>query len=146
MILGVDPGRSKFGWALATEEGDLCLSGITAVESLGAFLDGVQRERWEDLSPWGLEDLLAPSGALTRICCGCGTGRMVFLPALATLGVPLETVPEKNTTLEARGIYWSLHKPRGFRRLLPLSMLTPPRDVDDLAAFCIVQRFLRGHP
>ncbi len=146
MILGVDPGRSKFGWALTTPVGELCLSGITPTPSLGAFLDGLLEEDWKALEGWTLERGPGDRDRLERICCGSGTGRELFLPALSTLDLPLETVPEKNTTLEARSVYWSLHKPRGFRRLLPLSMLMPPRDVDDLAAFYIVQRFLRGHP
>jgi hypothetical protein len=50
------------------------------------------------------------------------------------------------TTLEARNLYWRLHPQKGVWRLLPRSLLTPPRPVDDLAAWIIMRRTLAARP
>ena len=41
MYLGIDPGRQKFGWALAEENGVFCASGIVPTESLEPFAQAV---------------------------------------------------------------------------------------------------------
>ena len=51
-----------------------------------------------------------------------------------------KVVEEYGTTLEAREIYWRLHAPRGLMKLVPTSLRTPPRNVDDLAAYAILLR------
>jgi hypothetical protein len=56
--------------------------------------------------------------------------------------VDITTVDETGSTLEARVLYWQEHRPRGWRRLVPLSLQVPPEPVDDFAAVVLARRFL----
>jgi hypothetical protein len=55
-------------------------------------------------------------------------------------GIGYKLTDERMTTLEARGLYWALHPPRGMYRIIPKSLRVPPRNLDDLAAWAIIQR------
>ncbi|OJU64711.1 MAG: hypothetical protein BGO01_19415 [Armatimonadetes bacterium 55-13] len=59
------------------------------------------------------------------------------LPSMGIL-----VVDEKDTTLQARERYWEHHKRRGWRRLLPSTMQTPPEPVDDFVALILAERVL----
>ena len=53
----------------------------------------------------------------------------------------VKIVDEKNTTLEARKLYWKKNPPSGWRRLLPISMQVPPVPVDDIAAEVLANKY-----
>ena len=61
------------------------------------------------------------------------------------VGHEIITVDERNTTLEARSLYWRLHRPGIFVRLLPEGMRVPPRVIDDLAAWAVALRGLKEY-
>ncbi len=44
--------------------------------------------------------------------------------------------------MEARERYWEHHRRRGWRRLVPSTMLVPPDPVDDFVAFILAERVL----
>ena len=52
-------------------------------------------------------------------------------------------VDEYFTTQLARQEYWRAKPPRGWRRLLPVSMQTPPEPVDDFVAVILARRYLQ---
>jgi hypothetical protein len=54
----------------------------------------------------------------------------------------VHSVDEKNSTLEARPLYWQEYPRRGLLRLLPISLLAPPVAIDDFAAVVLGRRFL----
>ncbi len=139
MFLGIDPGRQKFGWALAEESGTFCASGIVPADSLETFAQAVV-EMPEQLAQWRIEGEIPLGIRIRKAYCGDGTGHAVYLETLLAWRLDVELVRETNTTLEARDLYWKMHRPRGLRRLLPLSLQTPPRCIDDLAAYCILRR------
>lgn len=60
------------------------------------------------------------------------------LPAL-----PLLIVDERDTSLRAREKYWEVTPKRGWRRLLPSSLLDPGKPIDDFAAVVLAERALR---
>jgi RNase H-fold protein (predicted Holliday junction resolvase) len=62
------------------------------------------------------------------------------------LGVPLRAVDEQGTTLRARARYFAEHPPRGWRRLVPKSLQTPPEPYDDYAAVLLAEAALRETP
>lgn len=140
MYLGIDPGRQKFGWALGGAEGTLVASGIVPAEELEDFALRAARS-CKGCEEWLLEGELPEDGKIAKVFCGDGTGHARFVQELER-HFEVELVEELNTTLEARRLYWDMHPPRGLRRLVPLSLLVPPRCVDDLAAFCILRRAL----
>jgi RNase H-fold protein (predicted Holliday junction resolvase) len=56
----------------------------------------------------------------------------------------IELVKEAGSTLEARTFYWRAHPPRGWRKVLPLSLQTPPEPIDDFAAIVLAERYLQS--
>lgn len=124
-ILGIDPGTRKAGFAMLDAEGAVLELGIELVEAL------VERAQ-----------ALASRHDIVAIALGTGTNANVLRQQLATLGVPVRLVDERETTLKARSLYFADHPPRGWRRLVPLGMQVPPRPIDDYAAVLIARRYL----
>ena len=58
------------------------------------------------------------------------------------LDIPVRFAEERNTTYKARGRYFAENPPTGIWRLVPLGMQTPPRPVDDYAAWLIGEKYL----
>lgn len=124
-ILGIDPGTRKAGFAMVDVGGAVLELGIEPVEAL------VERAQ-----------ALATRHDIVAIALGTGTNANVLRQQLATLGVPVRLVDERETTLKARSLYFADHPPRGWRRLVPLGMQVPPRPIDDYAAVLIARRYL----
>lgn len=138
MIAGIDPGRWKTGFALA-EGGRLLFSAVIPSDKKETLIEAIRGGRWETLAEWRQEGNTAelPEIAPEAVYVGGGTSSAEFRAALP---FPFKVVEEYGTTLEAREIYWRLHAPRGLMRLVPVSLRTPPRNVDDLAAYAILLR------
>jgi RNase H-fold protein (predicted Holliday junction resolvase) len=127
LILGIDPGRSKAGFALLRADGGVIARGIEPLEAL--------RER--------LSDIVA-AGAVAVIALGRGTNAKAVKALLDGLGPPIVWVDEFETSRLARSLFFVDHPPRGWRRLIPIGMQLPDRPVDDYAAIAIGRRFLRS--
>jgi RNase H-fold protein (predicted Holliday junction resolvase) len=126
VVLGVDPGTRKVGYALVATNGVVIDMGI--IDNLS--------ELFERLS-----HLVRPHGILA-VALGAGTNVDAMEQQLQRLEVPIVRVNEYETTLRARMLYFADHPPRGWRRLIPLGMQLPPRPIDDYAAVLIARRFL----
>lgn len=144
VYLGLDPGIQKFGWAFLIEENLLC-SGISKTTCIGLFMEKVKKSHWGYLDDSVLEGKLESLAGKTvdQVFLGNGTGGNLFRSSLSEDFPEVVVVDERNSTLDARSIYWNLHPPRGWRRVLPLSLQTPPRPVDDLAAYGIALKGMR---
>lgn len=144
VILGLDPGKDKFGWAYADEDGSLLASGVAPAARIGEIIDLLLAGNLEGVSPFtrenpgGMDRLEIPAVVLL----GNGTARKGLSDALASRNREYTLFDETNTTREARPLYWRLHPPKGLARLLPESLRVPPRPIDDLAAWALVRRFL----
>jgi hypothetical protein len=148
VILGLDPGRGKTGFAFVGADGALVLSGIFPSrdgEGFWAALNGGECHESDSFAPWLRE---RPSGVqvgftLTRVAVGNGTcGSALCAEARRRVRCPVAKVDECGTTLEARTLYWRLHRPAWWQSLLPYGLRVPPRPLDDLAAWAIVLRSL----
>ncbi|HVR47744.1 MAG TPA: pre-16S rRNA-processing nuclease YqgF [Candidatus Binatia bacterium] len=124
-VLGIDPGRSKAGYALLDDSGAVVAAGIEPLERL----DGCVRE-------------LLARVPVTAIALGRGTNSGPVRAALMHFDMPIHLVDEYETSRLARGLYFADHPPRGWRRLIPLGLQLPPRPIDDYAAILIARRFL----
>ncbi len=125
-ILGIDPGTRKCGYAVVTACGAPPLElGVVPTERLAQTLSD-----------------LAARFSLRLVALGGGTHASVVEPLVAKLGVPVEIVDERGTTLLARRRYFAANPPRGWRRFVPRGMLLPPRPIDDFAAVLIAERLL----
>ncbi len=126
MILAIDPGREKCG--LAITHGDAILE--HRIVSRAKLIESVRA--WLERYP-----------AVTSLVVGNRTGSQE-IRALLTAAFPalsLVTIDETGSTLEARRLYFADHPPRGWRRLLPLSLQVPPEPYDDYAAVALARRY-----
>jgi RNase H-fold protein (predicted Holliday junction resolvase) len=124
-VLGVDPGRSKAGYALLEASGAVIAVGIEPIERLPACLGELIRDR-----------------RVETIALGRGTNARAVKASLETLGLPIQLVDEYETSRGARDLYFAEHPPRGWRRLIPIGLQLPKRPIDDYAAILIARRFL----
>ena len=127
-ILGLDPGTRKCGYAVVTALHAPPLTlGIAPMDALAERLREV---------------LAATPVALAAI--GRGTNAAVVADVVRALGLPVELVDERETSLLARARFFEDHPPRGWRRIVPRGMLLPDRPIDDYAALLIAERFLKA--
>lgn len=121
MIIAFDPGKN-LGVAYVREDGQLEHSIIISISQLA--------------------DFPLPRGV--TIVVGNGTGSDQVRDVLRRRGLPFALVDEKGSSLEGRELYWRDHPPRGWRWLLPKGMRSPPRPIDDYAAYVIALRYLQA--
>jgi RNase H-fold protein (predicted Holliday junction resolvase) len=128
MILGLDPGTRKCGYALVDDTGSTPVAlGIAPVVQLGAALRALVAAHRVDI-----------------VALGGGTNSAHVATILAELGLPHALVDERETTLRARGRFFADNPPRGWKRFIPRGMLLPDRPIDDYAALLIAERYLAG--
>jgi RNase H-fold protein (predicted Holliday junction resolvase) len=127
-VLAVDPGRAKCGIAVVSAEGAVLAQEVIPA----AALEARARE-------------LARAHDISVIVVGDRTGADAALTALESALPDIETaaVDEHRSSEEARKLYFREHPPRGWRRLIPLGLQTPPRPCDDYVAVILARRYLR---
>jgi RNase H-fold protein (predicted Holliday junction resolvase) len=141
IFCGIDPGREKFGLAVGNMD-ILCFAAIIPFENLPDALESLSDGDAERIASWRTEGACGSFGAINRVFIGNGTGHEHYADIFRESGMKAEITDERMTTLEARNLYWRLHPAKGLWALLPLSLLTAPRPVDDLAAWIIMRRTL----
>ena len=144
LILAFDPGRDKIGFALVNFDGELIFSGIIPSDKKEIFFDSLLNEK-------SIEEFLIEKFSesfnffpfIKFIVIGNGTKSKDFYNYVKnTLPLEIKIVDEKNTTLEARKLYWKIHEPKFFQKILPEGLRVPKRILDDLAAWAIALRQL----
>lgn len=127
--IAVDPGRKKTGLACLRFSGDLVEKTIVPTAEAGRAVETL---------------LLRHDGEV--VVCGNGTNHKAVYAVIAELGkrfaIDTALVDEAYTTEEARRRFWQCEPPRGWRKLVPVSFLYPPRPIDDYTAWIIGERFL----
>jgi len=122
--MAVDPGRDKCGVAVCGPDGVLAHR-VVAIRDLYAL----SRE-W--VAAYGVQVVVI----------GNQTGSKQVFDILKGLDVIIKGVTERDSTLLARRRYFRDHPPRGWRRLLPLSLQVPPEAYDDYAAVVLAEAYL----
>jgi RNase H-fold protein (predicted Holliday junction resolvase) len=126
MILGVDPGTRKCGYALlAPDTPEPVVLGIAPLAELRAVVESI-----------------AAAYPIEIVALGRGTNSDHVASILTSVGLPHALVDETETTLRARARFFRDHPPRGWKRFVPRGMLLPDRPIDDYAALLIAQRYL----
>jgi len=128
LVVGIDPGRTKCGFAVLTIGGERLALDVVRTGDIASRLRSVAGE-----------------GDVAAICVGHATtsDAVVEMCRTAWPQIPLVVVDESNTTLEARQRYYRDHPPRGLMRLVPRGLLVPAVPLDGYAALLIAERFLR---
>ena len=145
VILGLDPGRDKIGFAFADTDKakSLVMSGILPPRDKDLFWDAVRGGDFKAFVPWARETPKEVTSCfrLSLVAVGNGTyGGELDAEARKNVSCDVVVVDEHGTTLEARNLYWRLYRPVLLQRLLPQSLRVPPRPLDDLAAWAIALR------
>lgn len=128
LVAGLDPGRDKCGLAVVSPEGECLFHQVVPAAELAEHLRSLQAE-------YGFRRLVMGNGTTSR-----QAGKQVRAALPET---ELIVMDEYRTTDAAREEYWQLHKPTGWRRLVPRGMLVPPEPVDDLAALILARRYVQ---
>ena len=144
LILAFDPGRDKTGFALVNLDGELIFSGMFPSIEREKFFDALLNS--ESIDEFIIERTGEKISAFIErvkfIAIGNGTSSKEFYEAAKILKFEIKITDERNTTLEARNLYWKIYKPGFFLRFLPKGLRVPPRVLDDLAAWAIARREL----
>ncbi len=125
MLLGVDPGTRKCGFAVLERSGEPIELGIVALDAFAERLAALHARY-----------------AFAFVAIGEGTNARTIAGVVERAGLPYALVDEYETTLQARARFFDDHPPRGWRRLVPRGMLLPDRPIDDYAALLIAERYL----
>jgi RNase H-fold protein (predicted Holliday junction resolvase) len=127
-ILGLDPGRDKCGVAVIDSEKQVIYHQV--INTIGAI---------------ALIEQLCRQFAVSLIVMGDGTTSNNWLEQIRASEVkelPIVTVDETNSTLEARDRYWLMYPPTGLKRLIPQGLRIPPHPIDDIVAILLIERYL----
>lgn len=140
MNCGIDPGRFKIGFAL-TDNNELLFSAIIPKAEEMIMCSALKEGSWNMLEKWRKEGSLKKvlDKRVEKVYLGDGTSSQE-IKILLDASLQVEILSEYGTTIEGRALYWKLHPPIGIWKLVPLSLRTPPRDIDDLAAWAIIKQ------
>ena len=122
-IAALDPGREKCGFAVLTLDGSVLLQRVIETAKLEQEVRAAQQS-------YGFSVLVEGNGT---------TSREEALPDLR-----IEVIDEYRTTDLAKKAYWKAKPPRGWRRLLPVTMQVPPEPVDDFVAVILASRYIES--
>lgn len=127
VILGFDPGRYKCGLAILGVDRSLCYHEVIAAKDVVEHIE-----------------CLRQTYPISLIVMGDQTGSMLWKQELSRLqeGPNIILVDERYSSLEARDRYWEMFPPQGLNRLLPKSMRSIPRPIDDIVAILLIERYL----
>ncbi len=125
-VLAVDPGRDKCGLALLRGDGEVLeQSVVRTAELVETVANLVERH----------------PGAAVIVGDRTG-GRDLSLALEQRLQQKPALVDEHRSSEEGRRRYFRENPPRGWRRLLPLGLQTPPKPYDDYVAVILAERYL----
>ncbi|MEM6251941.1 MAG: resolvase [Cyanobacteria bacterium P01_D01_bin.156] len=127
VILGFDPGRHKCGLAIVGLDRSLCYHEVVAVAEVVEHIEALRQ-----------------TYPISLIVMGDQTGANLWKQELSRLqeGPNVILVDERYSSLEARDRYWEMFPPQGITRLLPQSMRSIPRPIDDIVAILLIERYL----
>jgi len=126
-ILAVDPGRDKCGVAVVEPNGRVLHKAVAATENIAGDIRRLVGEY-----------------QVERLVLGDRTAANTVMRALRHAHLPLSPilVDEHRSSELGRKRYFQENPPRGWRRLLPLTLQTPPRPYDDYVAVVLAERYL----
>ncbi|MEL6579888.1 MAG: pre-16S rRNA-processing nuclease YqgF [Cyanobacteria bacterium J06621_12] len=128
-ILGLDPGRDKCGVAVINAQREVVnhqvVDSAKAISEIGRLIE-----------QYAVDLVVMGDGTTSK----AWQQKIEFnLPTALVI-----TVDESSSTLEARDRYWDMYPAKGLQRLIPLSLRTPPRPVDDIVAIILIERYFKS--
>jgi RNase H-fold protein (predicted Holliday junction resolvase) len=128
-VLAIDPGSGKCGVAVVQRDGTVLYQAVVPAAEVGTAVAELLRRFPVD-----------------RLVLGDRTAARGVTRALRAAQLPLEpeVVDEHRSSEEGRRRYFQANPRRGWRRLLPVTLQTPPRAYDDYVAIVLAERYLRA--
>jgi len=127
-VLAIDPGREKCGIAVVSSDDGVLAREIATTDGLSDCVAHLVSEYTPEV-----------------ILIGSGTGSRAIASSLKDIAVRIEIIDERLTTQKARQRYFKENPRKGWRRLIPIGLLTPPQPYDDYAAVIMAEMFLTGN-
>ncbi|MGM0502333.1 MAG: resolvase [Bacillota bacterium] len=125
MIIAVDPGSAKCGIAVVSSKKEVLRQEVILRADLKSRILTL-REQY----------------SLNKLVLGSGTTSSAIKLELVDCDLKIEVINEKNSTLEAKKLYWIANPPQGWKKLLPVSLQIPNKSIDDYAAVVLANRYL----
>ncbi len=128
VILGFDPGRQKCGLAVMGVDRTVRYHQVVHTEDAIATIQSLQTQFPISLLVMGDQT----------------TAKEWKKKLLNELPNPLRIVlvDERYSSLEARDRYWQMFPPTGMYRLIPQSLRSISRPIDDIVAILLIERYL----
>jgi RNase H-fold protein (predicted Holliday junction resolvase) len=129
LVLAIDPGRDKCGIALVAHENESETVHLRRVVPVAKMQEAIEE--------------LSQTYSFSHVVLGNSTASKQWRAKMEKWlpDAQIFTVDESHSTYQARALYWETYPPRGWRRLLPLSLQEPPEPIDDFAAVILARRF-----
>lgn len=127
-LLAIDPGKDKCGLAILEGE-KVVLKRLLSPSALFASLNSLLAEYQVEKIVLG--DRTFSQQTKKKIAEITGNKYPIFL------------VDEHLSTQEARNRYFAENPPQGWKRLLPLTLQTPPEPYDHYVAVILAERYLK---
>ena len=127
VILGFDPGRRKCGLAVMGVDRAVRYHEVVTTEQAIATIQDLRQRFPISLLVMGDQ---TTSKEWKRRCQDLPDPPNVIL------------VDERYSSLEARDRYWKMFPPKGLAQLVPRSLRTIPRPIDDIVAILLIERYL----
>ena len=128
IVLAVDPGRDKCGLAVLRADGRVVHKAVVPTPQIGDAVASLLRDHPRAVLVMGDRTAARNVGAAIN----------------ARAKVSAVLVDEHRSTEQGRRRYFRDNPPRGWRRLLPLGLQTPPYPYDDYVAVVIAERYLES--
>lgn len=129
-VLGIDPGIAKVGLAVVRR-----IDGKTQIEQRGVVeFESFTAKVREMIDAYNAEILVVGNGTNSK--------KTVEKIREDLPGASILVVDERDTSMRARERYWEYTPRRGWRRLLPSTLLVPPVPIDDFAAAILAESVL----
>ncbi|MBF0543887.1 MAG: hypothetical protein HQM08_05625 [Candidatus Riflebacteria bacterium] len=127
-ILVIDPGRAKCGFAVLGNDTSVLEKGIVETNQVGVLIERISKNY----------------PTLGSIILGEGTNSKMIEKEIKKQikEAKIRYEEEKNSTLEARKLYFIDNPPSGIWKYIPLGLQHPPVPIDDYAAIVIGMRYL----
>lgn len=128
-IIAIDPGREKCGLAVVDRHQGVREKKIIATQDLETAVKQ-----------------LTESYATYTVIIGDRTHSRALrkeLQAVQVQGNTLTVIPvnEHRSSDEARTRYWQEHPPKGLKKLIPVTLQSPPVPIDDYVAVILAERY-----
>ena len=128
MILGFDPGKDKCGIAVMGRDKNVSYHQVVPSDAAVSTIQSLCKQ-------FPIHLLVMGDQTTSK------SWKQKLTQSLSPF-IKIVQIDERYSSLEARERYWQMYPATGLSRLIPQSMRTPPRPVDDIVAIVLIERYL----